>query len=487
MFDVIVIGNDLGSLISAVYSSHHGKKTVLLNDVDIPDFYSCSGYTFDSDPLPWAGFEPHGIFTETLTELNVPVDTIPLTPSLQFIFSGHRFSLFSDPTSQVKELDRAFGIHSAEFRTFYESMVKAGNFVSEIIGNNPRIRPETVTEFLGYLFSLPKIIWRRKIFLRRFKGIQANPLLQKAFFAQLLLFSHLNPEGISPLSFAHTLSTPFRGLYHQIDGKYRLIKSLKEKIESNGGMVKNCHTLTLKIGSDVTVDIATQNNDDCTITGKNVILSTQWKGFLPYILEDNRCSSIADNYTNIETSHYPFTIHIGLSEKIIPEKMCEYSVLIPDDLGDEGNHLLREHCFFVWSSAAGDRGRAPEHKRALSITALLKNSPLNLSNKELKTVSILMIKILEGFLPSLNEYIDFIDIDASIDISRKIQESLNHKYRVQNKPLLGLSLLSNKTPLENLYITGGMLLAGLGIEGEVMSGLNAAKRLHGGENNVRNQ
>jgi hypothetical protein len=32
-----------------------------------------------------------------------------------------------------------------------------------------------------------------------------------------------------------------------------------------------------------------------------------------------------------------------------------------------------------------------------------------------------------------------------------------------------------------------MLLAGLGIEGEVMSGLNAAKRLHGGENNVRNQ
>jgi hypothetical protein len=39
----------------------------------------------------------------------------------------------------------------------------------------------------------------------------------------------------------------------------------------------------------------------------------------------------------------------------------------------------------------------------------------------------------------------------------------------------GLHNISHKTPVHNVFITGGMLLAGLGFEGEILSGVNAAK------------
>jgi len=47
-----------------------------------------------------------------------------------------------------------------------------------------------------------------------------------------------------------------------------------------------------------------------------------------------------------------------------------------------------------------------------------------------------------------------------------------------------VSLLSDKTPLNNLRITGSVLLAGLGMEGEIISGFNAVQSFTGDENNV---
>jgi len=403
MYDIIVIGNDLSSLTAAIHSSHSGKKTILLNDIDIPDFYSSSGYTFDIDPFPWTGFEPKGIFTQMLSEFDLPINTSPLNPALQMIFPEHRFDILSETTSQIKEIEREIGRNSIKLRKFYKTILKADNFLSKVIRDNPRIRPGTAKEFFKYLLGFPGIIWRKRFFSKHFNCVQANPLLKKALSAELLLFSNLNPEGISPLSFAYLLSIPFRGLYCQIGRKYRLIDALKRKIESNGGIVKNCSTLQLNIDEDAVVDIATQNDNTFTIKGKNVIISTKWRGFLPFMSGDDRYSSIVERYMGIEPSHYPFTVHIGLSEASIPEKMSEYSVLISDDLYEKGNDFFKENIFFLELSAVGDRGRAPENKRALSVTAFLKASPLDLSNKELKEASILMMKSLEGFLPFLNE------------------------------------------------------------------------------------
>ncbi len=487
MYEIIVIGNDLSSLMAAVRSSQMGKKTILLTDIDIPDYYAASGYTFDIDPFPWTGFEPKGILTNILSDLELPVDTIPLNPAFKLIFPEHRFDILGDTAAQISEIEREIGRNSINFRQFYKTVLKTDTLLSRLIRDNPRVRPATVKEFFTYLLRVPRMIWLRRQFSKHFTRIQASPFLKKAFSAELLFFSHLNPEGISPLSLAYALSLPFRNLNYPIGGKYRIIDSLKRKIESKGGIVKSCSTLQLKINEEVVVDISAGNGNSFTIKGRNVIVSTKWKGFLPFLLGDDRCSSIADKYTDIEATHYPFTLHIGIAEASIPENMSQYSAIVSEEILCDETDTFKENLLFLELSALGDKGRAPAHRRALSVTAFLKDSPVDLSNKELTEVSVRMMKSIEGLLPFLNESIDFIDIDRSIDISRKYQESINERYSLKQNPILGVSLLSNKTPLNNLSITGGLLLAGLGMEGEIISGLNALESFSGDVNNVQDQ
>jgi phytoene dehydrogenase-like protein len=125
-------------------------------------------------------------------------------------------------------------------------------------------------------------------------------------------------------------------------------------------------------------------------------------------------------------------------------------------------------------SAAGDTKRAPHGKRALSATVFLKESPLLLKDEGLKQISNAVFQSLETFLPFLQENLDFLNIDKAIELSRKNQEVVNQKYCMQSCPFLGLSSISNRTHIRNVYVTGGMLLAGLGFEGEILSGINAA-------------
>jgi hypothetical protein len=65
-------------------------------------------------------------------------------------------------------------------------------------------------------------------------------------------------------------------------------------------------------------------------------------------------------------------------------------------------------------------------------------------------------------------------VEASIELSKKYQEVVNQKFQMKNYSFIGMASLPNRTPLKNVYITGGMLMAGLGFEGEIISGINAA-------------
>lgn len=487
MYDIIVIGNDLASLIAAVQSSQLGHKTLLLNDMDIPDLYEASGYTFDIDPFPWTGFEENGIFTGLLSTLGIPVDTVALNPPSQLIFPEQRIDILSQVPAQIEEIERACGIHARELKAFYRTIVKTDTLMAQLLRNNPRVRPTTAREFLTYLLKLPAMVNLKRKFSRHFSHIKARPLLKKAFTAELLLFSHLNPDGIAPLSFAYSLARPLQNLRYPLGGKYRIINAMKRKIESSGGIVKRCATLQLEIDDEAIVNIAGSNGESFVLKGKRVIVSTQWKGFIPFLLSDKRCSFIAEKFGDIEPTHYPFTLHLGVAESSIPQKMSQYSVLVSEDISCDDSEPFRENLLFFELSALGDEGRAPRQRRAVSVTAFLKESPEDLSNKELTSVSVRIIKCTETLLPFLSENMDFIDIDGSIAVSRKYQRALNQRYSLKNNPMLGVSLLDGRTPLPNLSVTGGTLFAGLGMEGEIISGWNALHIVNGEGKNVQNQ
>ena len=474
MYDTIIIGNDISSLVAALTTVRGGRKTAWIREGNIPDFYSELGYIFNIDPLPWSGFGHEQRFRQFLAAMDIPLadrtTLYALHPSLQIIFQKHRLDIFSGIKFQLQEIQREFFVDTDGFEKFFDSVIKNRNIMADLIGENPYILPRTLHESLKLMFNTPALLLHRKNLSRRFKAVQKPVSMKTIIDAEILLLSNLQTGIEPPLSVAYALASLLDTAYYLMGGKHNLMIECERKFQALGGtLLKGCSVLRLNINEDIKADILADDKA-MTIVGHDVIISSKWEKFKPIILNDKRFSKYAKKYMTIENSTYPFTIHMGLHDKGLPEKLAPYVMII----FDEEKPLTNNNLVFLETSLRNDTERAPIGRRALSATVFLDDSPLRLSDEKLTYVAAGILKNIEKFFPFFMENLDFINIKKSIDISRKYQEILNLKYSLKKNSIFGVAPLTNKTPVKNVYVTGGMLLAGLGFEGEILSGLNAA-------------
>jgi phytoene dehydrogenase-like protein len=476
MYDTIVIGNDLSSLVTAAIISHHGRKTVLLSEGDARHIYSDYGYTFNIDPTPLTGFAPGQTCSRLLANLGIPVTECSglqlLNPGLQVILSDHRLDCFNDMEEFLNDMEREFSGQKSEIRKLYASVLRISNLMEQRITEKPFVSPTNFDEFISVLKSSPLILKEKLSFIKRFKAISKNPSLARVFEAKSAILSNWSSSEKSPVSFssAYALSLLLKGLYHNVAGNEVLSGLLKSAFESSGGdLITNCSIMRININREIDVDVSIPDKLS-QIRGRYLIASTKWEKLRLLLLNDRKFKRMERRLKLVKSAYYPFSLHMGILERCIPEKTAIYVAIVID----ENRPVMDDNLVFVEISSRDCKDRAPAGKRALSATIFLKESPLVLTNDELKEVSQVVFCALEKFLPFLRENLDFLNIGVSIDLSRKSQELVNHKYRVQSDSFFGISSLSNKTPYRNVFMTGGMLLAGLGFQGEVISGINAA-------------
>ena len=477
MYDTIVIGNDLSSLIAATMISHHGRKTVLLSEGDNQYVYTESGYTFHIDPLPLTGFGPEQTCSRLFSSLGPQFEQIPdprlLNPSFQIILPDHRIDFFNDKEKLLKEMEREFAVNAEDIRKIYMSVLEVNYFFEQWVRKNPYFYPCNYTEFISFIKNIPGLIKERLRLSKILQAIKKNPSLYRAFEAQIALFSNFFQASQiqSNILTAYILSSPFRGVYYHANGKEILMRSLRSMfIKSGGHLINNSSVNNIDVRKEINIDIDTYKKLS-TIKGRYLITSTKWEKCGSLLLNDRKFRRLKRRLKSLQVLYYPFTLHMGVHEQGIPEMMAAYVTI----LGNNGNAGTYDNIVFVESSFCGETDRAPSGKRALSATVFLKESPLTMSDKELTDITTSIFQSLDKFLPFLKENLDYINVGKSIEIAKKYQGLVSLKYSMDTAPFFGLQNISHNTPVRNVFITGGMLLAGLGFEGEILSGVNAAR------------
>jgi phytoene dehydrogenase-like protein len=477
MYDTIVIGNDLSSLIAATMIAHHGRKTVLLPEGDNQYVYTESGYTFHIDPLPLTGFGPEQICSRLFLSLGTQFEEIQdvrlLNPCFQIILPDHRIDFFNDKEKLLKEMAREFAGHAEDIRKIYMSVSEIYDLFAQWIRKNPYFYPCNYKELISCIRNIPELIKERLRLSKSLHAIKKNPSLYRAFEAQRALFSNLFQDSQiqSNISTSYILSSPFRGVYYHAHGKELLMRSLRSMfIKSGGHLINNCSVNNVGIRKEINIDIDTYNKLS-TIRGKYLITSTKWEKCGSLLLDNLKFRRLKRRLKSLQVLHYPFTLHMGVHEKGIPEMMAAYVAI----LGNNGNAEMDNNVVLLESSFSGETERAPSGKRALSATVFLKESPLTLSDGEFRDIGTSIFQSLETFLPFLTDNLDYINIDKSIELSRKYQGLTSPKYNMNTASWFGLHNISHNTPVRNVFITGGMLLADLGFDGEILSGMNAAR------------
>ncbi len=476
MYDTIVLGNDLGSLVAAVTLARQGGKTLLLAD-ETHSCYSENGYTFDIDPFPWTGFSRGDIFKQLLSHLGITQEDLVVNPPLQIIFRNHRIEISGKENPDLKEINREFPEDESGMLRLYGSIAKSGAFASMLVDKGLHLRPKDIKSYAKVLLKSPMTFIKERSFIKQIGAIRKKPLLGKILDCQILLMSHLDPNTVADISLARTLSVAMPGLSHYREGKHSLIAKLKKKFEADGGIIEKHNISTIEMDKVVKVNVKSEGAVP-TLYGKNLIISSYYEDFLSFLSENRGLASTIKKYKRIEPAIYPFTLHLGINENSIPEKMGPYAAVVANaEKPFEDANLL-----FVETSEKGNTLRAPEGKRAMSITVFLKTPPREAAEHELKEKVNEIFKNLRFFLPFIEDNVDFANIDRSIDISKQYGRLVGPRYRVKNSMVrIGMELLHNRTSMKNVFITGDTVFPGLGFEGEITSALNAARLAAGGD------
>lgn len=478
MHDTIIIGRDLSSLVAALSLSRRGLKTVLLTEGDQESEYREAGYAFPIDPTPYSGFGEDQTVGTLLRSLNLEPDDapkpLPANPALQVILPRHRIDLFHDKEQMLSDIIREFPQSEQTIRRFYYTIDKAGALMgSWIRGDQADDRPLHGKRRLG-LFRLPAALalW----FSLLIQGRGTCAAFRRVVEAQLTVLSHLHTGNAPlPLSSAYLLSLPQREVYYPLGGRITWLNWLRKSFTDAGGILMDgCSVMRIDTKPDISIDIENAGVST-TLRGKRLIVSTQWEKLKPLLTQRKAFRRLAHRLRAVRPVAYPFCLHLGVHAGGLPEQLASYALWIRDDTRPATDQNL----VFIQTSRPEETERAPNGKRALCATVFLKKSPVMLTDLELNDAAKGMIDSLEGFLPFLRESIDYVNIEKSIAVARRCQEMISLKYHPPKGMLIGMNTLGPHTPLPNVFLTGGILRAGLGFEGEILAGMDAASAARG--------
>lgn len=469
-YDAIIIGNDLSSLIAADLSMGRGFKTLILKDNDIPVSYSQSGYTFNHYPLPFPciGYDGFRIFTDFIQDLFPKEKDIfkPIDPGLQIILPKHRIDIYRDTNMLIRDFEREFPGHSACIVNLHQSLSKAGSAFLSLFLKNQNIQFNYIKKSISFLKSMIIYFWYNARFLAQLRYFHKDEIVKIleaiAFFSS---GSHYR-TGWYRLKTPFFISSPMRGFFYPLGGNHTIHSTILNRFLSQGGDISIASRITsVDFEGDkyrIAWDVESLEKKACS---KFLLVSEKWNGLS--LLHDTHFINIARFLRRrFVGSVYPFTVHMGILEKGIPEKHAEYAILIPDS-----GRFKRQDAIFIEVSSPGDTKRAPEGKRALTATIFLDEHPQSLSDDSLVAAASDIVQKIEQYMPFLSENIDFFDIEKCIALSRLKGDIIGNKY--------GITFLNRRLFLsyfKNLHMTGNEIL-GQSFIGEVISGINAANNL----------
>jgi phytoene dehydrogenase-like protein len=479
MHDTLIIGRDPGSLVAALASVRQGRKTVLVMEGDPAMAHREAGYTFPCDPRPLSGLADGQILSRLLGEMPPADDEISpiriMDPAFQVILSGHRIDLFRDRERLINDMIREFPEKAREIKRFYRAVSKTGSLVERWITEDETGGSGFFRGIFRKLARLPAAIASRSSLVIRGSG--EDDAFRRVVEAQLNFLSNLEVDGNPfPVSAGYLLSLPMRGLFYPGAGVIALMSRLRRLFTEQGGILKEgCSVIRVETEPDVIVDLQCEGSSS-TLRGRKLIVSAQWEKLEILLPACKVLPRPNRRFASIRPTAYPFCLHMGVHEEGLPESMASCVVVVRDGTGPVTNRDI----VFLQTTLPGETDCAPEGRRAISATVYLADSPLQLNDQALKDEATRIIDSLEEFLPFLRDNIDYLCVDQSIFLSRRYQEMANRKYRTRRRPFFGIRTLPRRTRLSNVLLTGGILRAGLGFEGEIIAGMDAAFRTEKG-------
>ena len=484
-YDVICVGMQLPCLLAGALLSKRGFRVLVLGqDTPTPT------YEMDGRTLPRSAFACLGaqspIVRQAFSELSLsPLlrrRTQPQVGAPQIVMPGHRFSLAADPEELALEMRREFPAVSRPIADFHRDLSNSMRLLDELV-QKPMSWPATTL--------LERRAVARSAVAHRFgpDGDGFDPLaaladghpFRHAVAGPAAIASHLSPASMPALArmrlYSHWLAGP-----PEIEGGLPwLVESLLERVRGAGGEVRpkeRVASVLSRRGVVTGVELAGTGD---TLGTRFVLAGQDVARIVTRLADRPRFERLFERLGEPRARLFRYTLNLVLRAEGVPEGMGRHVLAIADASASlDGENLLH-----LETSSADAEGR-----RVLTVEALLPRRRVEEETGYLEGTRERVRERLSPLLPFLDRHLLRVDSPHDGRPMQDVEHDLDiapaepwlrgphtmpamHDFPVRGT--LGLTAVPVRTPLARLLLVGHQCVPALGLEGDVLTAVAAAR------------
>jgi len=477
--EVIVLGSGLAGLIAGTFLSKNNRSVLLLREKGYQPSYSTEGYHF----IPFSNLSEKSLKPNLVRRVSQALNLSLLmgtredgkqakvTPdksrqrsTFQVVLPRARIDIFPQRSLCQREWKREFPGEAVQIETFYDELGQIQHLLDKADWKkySPTSFPPWWRSLIAGIFpfgAVPEegVDKKLSLFSREFREfIQLQLISRGNFYSDqfpLSLASQMLLDGASESNSdidSEKLEKEILGQFLRSGGRIEEIERVK-KIEF--GWRKEC-TLTLEGNPPV-------------FRSKFLVINFPLHRSTPLLGEKRK--EFIKWEKKIKPIYMTIPLFLGIHEKVIPVGMenLVISILEPGKSYEDGNVVL------LCLSPKGDRTRAPEGKRALTVESLMdvgKWGETSLADYQQG-----VMRHLYHLFPYLEQYTEFVDFQWAGDYVSRWSYS-DFLYDGTSD----LNWRQGVVPMrmsKNIYFVGKENFPYLGLGGEVFSGLTAAQHI----------
>jgi phytoene dehydrogenase-like protein len=444
-YDVIVIGTNIGGLIAAGLMAGKGFRVLVTGENLFQNSDQNQLFTFAPSPdSPFISSLLSELKLKQVIKRHLSLNI----PSYQVVLPKHRIDVSPEPESLAQEFDREFFKQREEIRLFYKDLKLYMNKIDKIFQKNHLFHLESPFKRWKLQARLSKLILREE---REgpdiFRSIPKEHPFKTFVLAQVILSTYKNAHLLTNFEIVRLHGAWLQGTFSIKNQLLGLKRLLMDKITNQGGDIKPEYQVQSILMKQTRAQGIKIKGIKDGIGCEFIISSIDLRSLSKIIPSQHYNSKFINTLQGIYPTHYLFIFPLLVKSKVIPEGMAR-------------------EVFFV-----SDLKKKLEEENLLRIIVTHKDKDLSLItvgclsrifNKrsyyfDLRKRAIFQ---LEGLIPFLREHIKE---EEPLFIFQPI-------YGGRFNSWFGFSVGSSKIGYKNIFLAGREVFAGLGFEGEFLSG-----------------
>ncbi|OGP88946.1 MAG: hypothetical protein A2157_06235 [Deltaproteobacteria bacterium RBG_16_47_11] len=478
--EVIVLGSGLGGLVAGTLLSKNNHSVLLLREKGYLSSCAIKGYHF----VPFSNLSEKCLKPSLIRKLSqtlgisflmgaredgkqakVVSDKSKHRSAFQVVLPKARIDIFPQRSQSQREWKREFPKEAVKIEGFYRELDRIQDLFRKGIGKRKPSEfsfPFQERSFVKRIFSsdpFPNVEMGRKLlpFSKEFRQFIQLQLISGGNF-----FSDRFPISLA----AHVLFDETNELNSDMDIEKLEIEVLNQFSRSGGRVEEIDSVKEIKPWGRKGFTLNFEGNPE-VFRSQFLIINSPLHRISPFLGKKEK--GLLKWGKKIKPLYVITPLFLGIHEKVIPVGMKDHLISLLDlEKPYEDGNLL-----FLSMSPKGDRTRAPEGRRALTVEGLIdaeKWDETHLVNYQQK-----VMKHLFHLFPFLENYIEFVDFQWVSDhfskwsYSHFLYESTSDFYWREGVVPIRMS--------KNMYFIGKENFPYRGLGGQVFSGLTVARQI----------